>query len=455
MPDKLFIIKLLFLILSFAILVIPLILRVIKNRKVDFADPIYIFLFGFFCYLVLGQLEEINFYYLKEVQVISNQTKFLAMKYVVVTLITFVYLDFFFYEKQFSFKVINSVSYNLTVVRSFVFISILILISIIFFYMNLERFGGVLDYISMSITKGARDELMREFGNYPFDLLFYISFVATITLINFFKRNIYISIFLSVLLFSPYLLYKIILFDRSTILKFLLFILFMIIFEKKFKISLEINKTNIFLLLFFLIFSIFFLQIGEIRSSLNNLIRDKNFTFNDLKETYSKRTSKLYLREFTNTNYGFLYLIENNLSISTESNSYFQIVYSASPRSILSKFNNIKEEDPIDNIISKNISNFYFSDFLNRNNKISLANHPLTEAYYNYREISPFIAGILFFLIYKFILYFINHRDYFISRVSISIFPYLFLFWRSQLSGLVSYFFYMFIFYFFINVYSR
>ena len=57
----------------------------------------------------------------------------------------------------------------------------------------------------------------------------------------------------------------------------------MIIFEKKFKISLEINKTNIFLLLFFLIFSIFFLQIGEIRSSLNNLIRDKNFTFNDLK----------------------------------------------------------------------------------------------------------------------------------------------------------------------------
>ena len=112
----------------------------------------YTFFIWFFA-VILGQLEEINFYYLKEVQVISNQTKFLAMKYVVVTLITFVYLDFFFYEKQFSFKVINSVSYNLTVVRSFVFISILILISIIFFYMNLERFGGVLDYISMSITK--------------------------------------------------------------------------------------------------------------------------------------------------------------------------------------------------------------------------------------------------------------------------------------------------------------
>ena len=207
------------------------------------------------------------------------------------------------------------------------------------------------------------------------------------------------------------------------------------------------------MLLFFLIFSIFFLQIGEIRSSLNNLIRDKNFTFNDLKETYSKRTSKLYLREFTNTNYGFLYLIENNLSISTESNSYFQIVYSASPRSILSKFNNIKEEDPIDNIISKNISNFYFSDFLNRNNKISLANHPLTEAYYNYREISPFIAGILFFLIYKFILYFINHRDYFISRVSISIFPYLFLF-EKPIMDLLVIFLYVYIL-FFINVYSR
>ena len=36
---------------------------------------------------------------------------------------------------------------------------------------------------------------MREFGNYPFDLLFYISFVATITLINF-LREIYIYFFI-------------------------------------------------------------------------------------------------------------------------------------------------------------------------------------------------------------------------------------------------------------------
>ena len=448
MYDNLILIKFFFVIFSTLILLIPLVIRINKVSKIDLIDPIYIFLTGFYFYLVLGQLEIVNLYYLKELKIISNETRIIAMKYVMIAATIFVYLDYIFYKKNISIHRLDNFSFNLNTKSSMTFVFILIIISSTFFTLNLDRFGGVHEYLNLAITKGKRDEIMRGLGNYPFDLLFYMSFSSLVFIINFFKKNIYISIVISILVFSPYFIFKIILFDRSSILKFILFILFIIFLEKKTKINLQFNKKNFFLFFTFLFFVIFFLQLGEIRSSLNKIIRNENFTISNLIKNYQVRSSKLYLREFTNTNYGFLYLIENNLSLSNNSNSYLHIIYSAVPRSILKKFKNIKEEDPIDSLISNNLSNYYFSDNLTRDNKISITNHPLTEAYYNFRQVSPFIAGILFFLIYRIVFYLINHKDYFISRSSITTYPYLFLLWRSQLSGFVSYLFYVFIFYF-------
>lgn len=448
MHDNLFLIKIFFILFSTLILLIPLLIRTKKVLNINLIDPIYIFLAGFYFYLVLGQLEITNFDFFKGIKIISNETRIIAMKYVIITASVFVYLDYIFYERKIPIQSLDNFSFNLNTKSSVIFVLILIITAITFFILNLDRFGGVFEYLKLTTTKGKRDEIMRGLGNYPFDLLFYMSFSSLVFIINFFKKNIYISIIISILLFSPYFFYKIILFDRSSILKFILFILFIIFFEKKTKILFKFNKINFISFFMFLIIAISFLQLGELRSSLSKMMRDKDFTIIDLVETYQKRSSKLYLREFTNTNYGFLYLIENNLSLSNSSNSYLHIIYSAIPRSLLKQFKNIKEEDPIDSSISYNLSNYYFSDYLSRDNKISITNHPLAEAYYNFREISPFIAGMLFFLIYRIILYLVYHRDYFVSRSSITIYPYLFLFWRSQLSGFISYLFYVFIFYF-------
>ena len=337
MYDNLILIKFFFVIFSTLILLIPLVIRINKVSKIDLIDPIYIFLTGFYFYLVLGQLEIVNLYYLKELKIISNETRIIAMKYVMIAATIFVYLDYIFYKKNISIHRLDNFSFNLNTKSSMTFVFILIIISSTFFTLNLDRFGGVHEYLNLDITKGKRDEIMRGLGNYPFDLLFYMSFSSLVFIINFFKKNIYISIVISILVFSPYFIFKIILFDRSSILKFILFILFIIFLEKKTKINLQFNKKNFFLFFTFLFFVIFFLQLGEIRSSLNKIIRNENFTISNLIKNYQVRSSKLYLREFTNTNYGFLYLIENNLSLSNNSNSYLHIIYSAVPRSILKK----------------------------------------------------------------------------------------------------------------------
>ena len=447
MYDNIFHIKFLFFISSLIILSIPLLIRCNKKREIDLSDPIYIFLFGFFCYLVLGQLEEINFTYLSGLEIISEKSRLIAMKYVILCSASFVFLDYIFFKKNINFIFFNNNFLEINIKKSILFILILFSLSILFFYLNISRFGNLFDFIDLDITKGQRDELLRKSGNYPFDIMFYLSFTSLVIILNYFFKNIYKSVIYSTLIFSPYFIYKIYFFDRSTIVKFIIFIIFIFVIEKKFKVLLKFNRKNVIYLIFSFLFFIIFLQLGEFRSSIRNLIYDKNFTIKDLKFTYKISENKLFLREFTNTNFGFLYIIENNLTLKKNSNSYFHVFYSTIPRSFLKPFNNIKETEPIDKITSSNLTNLYFADQFNRSNPISITNHPLTEAYYNYRNVSPFIAAILFFVIYKFIYCLSINSNYFIKMSSITLYPYLFLFWRSQLSGFIGNIIYYFVFF--------
>lgn len=436
-----------FLATSVSLLFLPIIIRIKKIGYIDPKDPIYIILLGFFLYFVLPQTNtnysNLNLGLLNELIDFSHQTKVSAMKFVLITIFYFCVLDFIFFNKSLNleFKI-----FRIKKKESIIFFFTLLFISIIFMYLNFTRFGNFFDFIFQSLSKGERFFKIRQEGNYPFDTIFYFSFIAGIVLLNYFIRNIFKSILIICIIFLPIFFYKFYVFDRSYIVKHLLFLLFLILIEKKFYVYLH-NYKKIFILLFISIFCFYFFSVlGEFRKSIQNFIYDKNFTFQDLSNNYDF-DKETYIREFKNTNLGFLYLIENKDFISNNKNySYYFVFYNNLPRKFLKLFNNLKEKDQM-NITGKNLTNLKNIDSTNRDHPISITNHPLTEAYYNFKELGVFVAGLLIYVIYRIVKQLAFSKNYFISRSSIMLYPALFLFFRAPLSSFMSQFFYLLVYF--------
>ena len=326
----------------------------------------------------------------------------------------------------------------------------------IFIYLNLSRFGNFFEFILSDTSKGEKYFKMRQIGNYPFDTFFLLSFVAGTLILNFYKKNLYQSILITLLFFSPYLTYIFFVFDRSAILKYFVIIFYFIIYEKKIKIKL-IDKKNIIYIFFILFLFYGFSKAGEIRKPLHNLIVQKEFSFSNLKTLFAFNKNN-YLREFKNTNLGLLHLIENRDFIENEGMiTYFNIFYNNIPRRILKKFNNIKETNNLD-FIDEHLTNVYWISHINRINPISITNHPLTEAFYNFKSFAFLVFPIIYYFTYKFLLTILNCNNYFLSRSAIMIVPGLFIGFRISFAGFGSLFFYFFVYlflYFIINYSCR
>lgn len=443
---------LLLLIFTTIILLIPIFKRIDSQGRIDLRDPIYLFLLGFFLYLVVSQLDTQYPSYLVKNN-FSYETKLYAAKIVFLSACFFCFLDFALHKKKLNF---NLNYFTLNKESSVIFFSILTLISVIFIYLNLSRFGNFFEFILSETSKGEKYYKMRQIGNYPFDALFFLSFVAGIIILNFYKKNIYKSILISLLFFSPYLIYKFYVFDRSLIVKYFIIIFYLIVYEKKIEIKLTDKKNIIYIfLILFLFYG--FSKAGEIRKPLQNLIVNKELSYSSFKKlmVFNKNN---YLREFKNTNLGFLYLIENRDFIKNDGSiTYLNIFYNNLPRSFLKKFNNIKEKNDLD-FISEHITNVYWIGQVNRINPISITNHPLTEAFYNFKSFAFLVFPIIYYFTYKFLLTILYCNNYFLSRSALMIVPGLFLGFRITYASFGSLFFYFFVYlflYFIINYSCR
>lgn len=301
-----------------------------------------------------------------------------------------------------------------------------------FFYLNLSRFGNIFNFIYSDIPKGLRYFIIKSYGNYPFDIFFYLSFVYGVVLLNMHTKNILKSIILLSILFLPYFFYMIYMFDRSGLLKYFIVMIFFFIFDKKIYLKLKINKVNLIIFSGLATIIIIFSKIGEIRKDIIKLIRDNDYEISTL--INKLKINENSLREFKNVNYGFLFMIENTNSINQNMNlSYDDIIYNNVPRSFLRKINNSKESNKL-SIIESNITNHKSYNEITRSNPVSIANHPLAEAYYNFKDLAPIILATILFVIYKAMLWFQN-KNYFLYCSSIIFYPTLFLLWRSNLSS--------------------
>ena len=123
----------------------------------------------------------------------------------------------------------------------------------------------------------------------------------------------------------------------------------------------------------------------------------------------------------------------------------------------MKKFNNIKETNDLD-FIGENLTNVFWIADIERINPISITNHPLTEAFYNFKSFAFLVFPIIYYFIYKFLLTILNCNNYFLSRSAIMIVPGLFIGFRVSFAGFGSTFFYFFVYlflYFIINYSCR
>jgi hypothetical protein len=433
----------LFLLISTTIILfIPILKRIDSQGRVDLRDPIYLFLTGFFLYLVLSQFDT-RYSTITLGNDFSYETKLNAAKIVFLSACFFCIFDFALHNKKLDIN-LNYFSFNKK--SAIIFFSLLSLISISFMYLNLSRFGNFFEFIFSGLSKGERYYKMRQIGNFPFDIFFQLSFITGILLVNFYKKNIYKSILITILIFSPYLLYKLYVFDRSLILKYFIIIFYFIVYEKKLKIKL-LSKKNI--IYFFCILFLFYVfsKTGEIRKPLHNFIAKKEFSFSNFKKLFAFN-EKNYLREFRNTNLGFLYLIENKDFIKNDNRvTYFNIFYHNIPRTVLKKLNNIKEKNDLD-FLGEHFTNMYWIGHIERINPISITHHPLTEAFYNFKSFPFLVFPLIYYLTYKFILSILYCNSYFLSRSALLFIPLFFIGFRSSYATLMTATFYFFIYLF-------
>ena len=91
------------LIFTTIILFIPIFKRIDSQGRIDLRDPIYLFLLGFFLYLVLSQLDtQYPKYIIKND--FSYETKLYAAKIVFLSACFFCFLDYTLYRKKFNFN---------------------------------------------------------------------------------------------------------------------------------------------------------------------------------------------------------------------------------------------------------------------------------------------------------------------------------------------------------------
>ena len=427
--------KYIFFFLTTLLLIFPLLIRSFKTRKIDLRDPIYILLTGLFFYLVVGQLDSkyiiSNIFSSNQTMYFSEDTEITAMIYVFLTVLYFVCMDYYF--KDTKAKSSNIKKILIEKKKLLIFFLTLYFISNLFFYLNLSRFGNIFDFINSDISKGLRYFMIRSYGNYPFDIFFYLSFVYGVISFNMYKKNILKSIILVGILFLPYFFYMIYMFDRSGLLKYFIIIIFFFIFEKKIYLKLKITKFNLILFISSAIIIIALSKIGEIRKDIIKLLNNDDYEISTLINKL-KSNKNTFLREFKNVNYGFLFMIENKNSINQNMNiTYKDIIYNNVPGSFLRKINNIKEGNKL-NIIENNITNHKSYNEITRSNPVSIANHPLAEAYYNFKDLAPIILATILFVIYKATLW-LQNKNYFLYCSSIIFYPIFFLLWRSNLSS--------------------
>jgi hypothetical protein len=426
--------KYIFFFFTTLLLIFPILIRSSKNKKINLRDPIYILLTGLFFYLVVGQLDSkyviSNIFSSNQTQYFSEDTEITAMIYVFLTILYFVCMDYYF--KDTKAKSSNIKKILIKKKELLILFLTLFFIANLFFYLNLSRFGNIFNFIYSDISKGLRYYIIKSYGNYPFDIFFYLSFVYGVVLLNMHTKNILKSIILVSILFLPYFFYMIYMFDRSGLLKYAIVIIFFFIFNKKIYLKLKINKVNLIIFISLAIITITFSKIGEIRKDIIKLIRDNDYEISTL--INKLKSNQNPLREFKNVNYGFLFMIENTNSINQNINlSYNDIIYNNVPGSFLRKINNSKESNKL-SIIENNITNHKSYNEITRSNPVSIANHPLAEAYYNFKDLAPIILATILFVIYKAILWFQN-INYFLYYSSIIFYPTLFLLWRSNLSS--------------------